>query len=103
MNSLITSNLERIKQVCDSHFVDAMYVFGSSLTNKFNAQSDVDLLVSFKAMDYADYADNYFETAEQLEEIFERPVDLVTENSLKNPYFIQSINQSKVLLYGNRD
>jgi predicted nucleotidyltransferase len=51
-------------------------------------------------MDHADYADNYFATAEQLEQIFNRPVDLVTEPSLKNPYFIKSVNQTKQLLYG---
>lgn len=51
-------------------------------------------------MEYGDYADNYFEIAEKLEEVFKRPVDLLTEKSLKNPYFIKSVNNSKKLLYG---
>ena len=50
-------------------------------------------------MDYADYADNYFELAEQLEQLFKRPVDLVTEKSLFNPYFIESVNKNKTLVY----
>jgi predicted nucleotidyltransferase len=67
-------------------------VFGSANTNKFNNASDVDLLVSFEPMDFGHYTDNYFQVAELLEEIFCRPVDLITDKSLKNPYFIQSVN-----------
>jgi len=52
-------------------------------------------------MDFGDYADTYFELAEEFEKVFKRPVDLVTEKSLSNPYFIESINKSKTLLYGN--
>ncbi len=51
-------------------------------------------------MEYGDYADAYFELAEKFENILSRPVDLVTDKSLSNPYFIESINQSKKLLYG---
>lgn len=51
-------------------------------------------------MEYGDYADNYFEIADRFEEDFNRSVDLVTEKSLKNPYFIKSINKTKTLLYG---
>jgi len=50
-------------------------------------------------MDYGDYADTYFNLADKFEELFRRPVDLVTENSLSNPYLIDSINQTKTLLY----
>jgi hypothetical protein len=32
--------------------------------------------------------------------LFSRPVDLVTEKSLSNPFFIESLNQTKTLIYG---
>jgi predicted nucleotidyltransferase len=51
-------------------------------------------------MDFGDYADTYFEVADTLEKILRRPVDLVTDKSLHNPYFIASVNQTKTLLYG---
>ncbi|MDR2115964.1 MAG: nucleotidyltransferase domain-containing protein [Planctomycetaceae bacterium] len=100
LNNIIADNIDRIRSVCDEHHVGRLYVFGSVCTDQFNATSDIDLLVSFKAMDFGDYTDNYFETAELLEQIFQRRVDLVTENSLGNPYFIQSINKTKTLIYG---
>lgn len=46
-------------------------------------------------MDYGDYADTYFDLTDQFENLFQRPVDLVTEKSLSNPYFIESVNQPK--------
>jgi len=101
MDKLISDNLNTIKALCSSHNVNSLYVFGSVCTDSFNEKSDVDLLISFKSMDFGDYADTYFELAEEFESIFKRPVDLVTENSLSNPYFIESINKSKTLLYGN--
>ena len=68
--------------------------------NKFNDESDIDLLVSFKPLEFGEYADNYFKAAESFEKVFGRKVDLVTEKSLHNPYFINSVNTSKKMIYG---
>jgi hypothetical protein len=54
-------------------------------------------------MDYGTYADNYFSVAEKFEEIFCRPVDLITDKSLLNPYFIDTVNRTKTLIYGKQD
>jgi len=81
--------------------VKSLFAFGSVCTDNFNDQSDIDLIISFYPMDFGDYADSYFELAEQFEKLFKRPVDLVTEKSLKNPFFITAINQTKTLIYGH--
>ncbi|KAA6329274.1 hypothetical protein EZS27_021901 [termite gut metagenome] len=100
MNSIITNNIDKIKTVCDQHHVQSLFAFGSVCTDKFNDASDVDLLVSFEPLDFGDYADNYFQIVDLFEKIFHRPVDLLTDKSLQNPYFIRSVNQTKTLLYG---
>lgn len=51
-------------------------------------------------MDYGDYADTYFSLVDKFEKLFRRPVDLVTDKSLSNPYFIDAVNQTKFLIYG---
>ncbi len=51
-------------------------------------------------MDYGAFADNYFLIADKFEELFQRSVDLVTDKSLSNPFFIDSVNQTKTLIYG---
>ncbi len=83
-----------------THNVQSLFVFGSACTDNFSNKSDIDLLVTFIPMEYGDYADTYFELADKFENLFQRPVDLVTDKSLSNPYFIHSVNQTKTLLYG---
>jgi len=100
MNAIIKDNLHQIRTICDQQHIQSLFAFGSVCSDRFNDASDIDLLVSFKPLDYDDYADNYFQTADLFEKVFQRPVDLVTNKSLKNPYFINSVNQNKVLLYG---
>ncbi len=100
MHPIIKSNLDKIRELCADHKVKSLFAFGSVCTGSFTDSSDVDLLVSFKPMDYGDYAENYFDAADRFEQLFQRPVDLVTDKSLSNPYFMDSVNRTKVLLYG---
>lgn len=100
MQRLLADNMDKIKALCMAHNVKSLFAFGSVCTDRFNDQSDIDLLISFNSMDYGEYADTYFDLAEKFENLFNRPVDLVTDKSLSNPYFIDSINQTKTLIYG---
>lgn len=90
-----------ISKLCDAHRVKALYVFGSALTNDFNKESDIDLVVDFDPIPVAEYADNYFDLKFSLQDIFKRPVDLLEEKAIKNPYFKQAINQKRRLVYGH--
>ncbi len=99
MQKIISSNIDKIKDLCQKHNVKSLFAFGSVCSENFNDDSDIDLLISFYPMDYADYADAYFILASQFEDLFHRQVDLVTDKSLANPYFINSVNRSKILLY----
>lgn len=100
MQKIVTDKLAVIKELCAAHNVKALYAFGSVCTDRFTDASDIDLLISFKAMDFGEYSDAYFELADKLEEIFHRHVDLITDKSLSNPYFINTMNKTRTLLYG---
>lgn len=77
-----------------------MYLFGSAGKGEvFNENSDIDFLISFKEISVEEYTNNYFALQYKLRELFQRDIDLLTENSLTNPYFIKSIDDSKELLY----
>ncbi len=99
MQRLLIENIDKIRALCISHNVKSLFAFGSVCTDRFNEDSDIDLLISFNPMEFGEYADTYFQIAEKFESILHRPVDLVTEKSLSNPYFIESINQTKTLIY----
>ena len=99
MNQLATYK-QQINELCVNHKVKSLYAFGSILTANFNNKSDIDLIVDFIEMDVADYADNYFDLKFSLQNIFNRSVDLLEEQAIKNPYFKQALNQKKELVYG---
>ncbi len=97
---LIDKNIEPLKRLCDIYNVDKMYLFGSALTPDFTDKSDLDFLVRFKPIELSGYFENYMDFKESLESLFNREVDLLEEQTLKNPILIRSINKSKELIYG---
>ena len=103
MHRILKDNIDKIRVLCTQHGVKYLFAFGSVCTEQFDGTSDIDLLVSFEPMDYGTYADNYFSVAEKFEEIFCHPVDLITDKSLSNPYFIDTVNRTKTLIYGKQD
>lgn len=100
MHNLITKNKEAITKLCKRLHVKRLYVFGSIVTESFTPETDIDLLLAFnESIPISEYTDNYFTLHYSLHKILGRKIDLITERSLSNPYFIASLNESKVLLY----
>ncbi len=99
--------LDRIKErqielegLCRQYGVRRLEVFGSAAAGGFRADdSDLDFLVEFDAAGSGRYADRYFGLLESLERLFGRPVDLVVASAIKNPFFRESVERSKALLY----
>jgi predicted nucleotidyltransferase len=98
--NLIERNIEMIKRLCKKHKVRELFVFGSILSNNFNENSDVDFVVDFEKVDLNDYADNYFDLKSALEKLLKRPVDLLENQAIRNPFLKQSIDSTKKLVYG---
>ncbi len=99
---LIELNLQRILDLCKSYKVKSLAVFGSILTDRFNEDSDVDLLVDFEPSDQEefDYVGNYFGFRDSLEMLFNRKVDLIEEKALRNKFIIANVNRTKRMIYG---
>jgi predicted nucleotidyltransferase len=98
--NLIESHNKDIQKLCKAHKVKSLYAFGSVLTDAFNSESDVDLIVDFQLLDVLEYGDNYYNLKFSLENILKRSIDLLEEKAIKNPYFRKTINQNKKLIYG---
>jgi hypothetical protein len=83
------------------HKIKRAYVFGSVLTDKFNEQSDVDFLVNLQeGLDPVDAGGHLWDLTYELEDLLNRKIDLITERSLKNPYFIKELNETRLPIYG---
>jgi uncharacterized protein len=99
MEQTIEKKLPQIKKLFIKYNVTRAFLFGSATTNKFNKQSDVDFLYTFSEdLDYETYATNYFLLLHDLEKLLKKPIDLVAEKTLKNPYLIESIDEHKIQL-----
>lgn len=97
---LLENNISQIVALCRKHKVSKLFAFGSILTDRFNDESDVDLLVSFNKSEVTDYFDNYFDFKYSLEDLLGRTVDLLEEQTVKNPYLKRNVNATKALIYG---
>jgi len=97
--NLIDQNIDKLIQLCLKYKVRELYIFGSILTEKFNDSSDIDLLVQFGQVDILDYFDNYMDFKENLEVLLNRPVDLIENQSIRNPVFRKIVDRDKKLIY----
>ncbi len=99
MEKLIEQNLPEIKQLMKRYGVEKAYLFGSAAKGTMKQDSDVDFIIRFPDdMHYTTYADNYFALADALEALLKKDVELVAEETLQNPYLLQSINSHKMQL-----
>ena len=99
MDRIVSDRIEELKMLCNLYNVKSMYVFGSVCTDRFNDNSDIDILISFDNISIDKYTDNYFDLHYKLEALFDRKIDLLTDKSLSNPYFIMGMEQTKQLIY----
>ena len=107
MIELVKNNLRSIQLLCEKYHVAQLSLIGSALSSKaFNEKSDIDLLLKFNKehIPEIDYADNYFTLLFELQKVFQRKVDLISEEKLSNPYFIASVEATRQTLYesGNK-
>ena len=99
--NLLDKHIVDINKLCSDHNVKQLYAFGSVLTSQFGNESDVDLVVDFNPIDISTYADNYYDLKFSLQKVLNRPVDLLEEKAIKNPYFRQNLNETRKLIYGH--
>lgn len=89
---------KKIAEFCKRWSITEFSVFGSALRADFRADSDVDVLVSIDPRAHI----GLFEIAEmeiELEDMFNRPVDLVEKEGLRNPYRRSEILSTAQVVY----
>lgn len=100
LQSQININKDNFYKICREHSVRYLYGFGSSVTKDFNLkESDIDLIVEIDETDPLKKGEKLISLWDSLESLFKRNIDLLTENSIRNPYLKENINATKVLVY----
>ncbi len=89
-----------LDELCRRYAVKRLELFGSGATDAFDpTRSDLDFLVEFGPDPQRDLFHRYFELQELLQKLLDQKVDLVMVGALKNPYFIESVNKTRQLVY----
>jgi predicted nucleotidyltransferase len=100
MQPILSQRLPQLAEILKAHRVKRAYAFGSVCTDSFHEHSDIDLIVAFDTEGpFQGYVENMWSLEDALEGLFHRPVDIVTEPQLQNPFFLSTVNASKVPVY----
>lgn len=100
MNALIEQHRKSIEELCRRYHVRRLELFGSATREDFKvAESDLDFLVEYLPLNPGQHADAYFGLLAALEDVFQRPIDLVMTRAIKNRFFLESVNKTRTELY----
>lgn len=98
---LITDRRAAVAALCERTHAKRLDLFGSAVRDDFDDRSsDLDFLVVFEELPPVRYAEAFFELKDGLQQLFSRPVDLVVERAIRNPYFKQRVSAERQPVYG---
>ncbi|MEL6538679.1 MAG: nucleotidyltransferase domain-containing protein [Bacteroidota bacterium] len=95
----VQAKTPELGRLCEKYRVKKLFAFGSAVKDTFSDTSDVDLLIDLDQPDPIVRGEVLLELWDAFEETLNRKVDLLTPESILNPYLKSSIEESKVLLY----
>ena len=101
MIDVVEQHLDAIRDLCREFGVTRLELFGSAATDEFDPErSDIDFIVDYPPdYEFGPWLTCHFAFQERLELLLGRKVDLVMASAMRKPRFIESVNQSRQLLY----
>jgi predicted nucleotidyltransferase len=100
MHPELIRHREALERLCRQFHVHRLELFGSAAAGLDRpGESDFDFLVEFEDLPPGKYANAYFGLLEGLQELFGRPIDLLSPDAITNPYFRESVDETKVLVF----
>lgn len=102
MNSMFLEKEGQVRQLCAAYGVAQLELFGSAARTDGDAPcNDLDLLVQFQPCTPEEHAERYFGLLAALQDLFDCPIDLLESGAIRNPYFREAIEQSRVPVYAD--
>ena len=104
MHTTLAPYMLEIAALCERHGVAYLELFGSATGSDFNPDSsDFDFLVELDHQVAGSRAKRWIGLAEDLEKALGRHVDLVNPCYIRNPYFLQAVNRSRIVVYDRQN
>jgi predicted nucleotidyltransferase len=97
---IIEQKKDEIAALCRKYGVRRLDIFGSAVTEAFDpSASDLDFIVTGERPEDG-ILYRYVDLADELESLFGRDVDLLTERSIGNPEFRAAVDRLRTPIYG---
>ncbi len=98
--NFVSERLDAVRQLCQKYHVARLELFGSAASGQFDeSRSDLDFLIDFEPLSPSAHADAYFGILAALQDLFQREIDLVEAAAVTNPYFKQTLDADRTVLY----
>ena len=91
-------NFNDVIAICKKYHIMELSIFGSSLRDDFNKNSDIDFLVSFEGNSNITLFD-IMELENEFSKLLNKEVDIVEKESLKNPIRKNRILSTREIIY----
>ena len=101
MQSILRKHIPSVISLCKKHGIKKLWAFGSVTGDQFRKDSDIDFLYELDddEMDDQAYYYAFWGFMDALRELFNREIDLVWYGGIRNPYFKEEVDETKVLIY----
>lgn len=96
---LIEQRRSQLTDICRRYAVDRLELFGSAALGLDDASSDMDFIVRFASPKATGIARRFVDLADELEKLFRRQVDLLTDRPFRNPYFAKAVDETRRTVY----
>jgi predicted nucleotidyltransferase len=94
----VSLNYDELVAICEKYYINELSIFGSSLRDDFNKNSDIDILVSFNEKSKITLFD-IMDLEKEFSELLNREVDIVEKEALKNPIRKNRILSTREIIY----
>jgi predicted nucleotidyltransferase len=91
-------NYEDIVHLCKKYYINELSIFGSSIRDDFNKNSDIDILVSFDNSSKITLFD-IMNLEKEFSQLANREIDIVEKEALKNPIRKNKILSTREVIY----
>jgi uncharacterized protein len=100
LDPILETKINEVISILKSHKIVRAFAFGSVTGADFTQQSDIDFLVHFQPLlKPSERGALHLSLYDTLEKLLGRPVDVIPEDRIRNPFLRKSIEASKVLIY----
>ena len=104
MNKYLAQHMPEIRRLCERYSVVKLELFGSATGPEFDTEkSDFDFIATFAdKRPGSRFGFRFLDFEEQLSALVGRPVDVISDQPLRNPFFGRTVNDSRKTIYESK-